>query len=269
MQQVPYKLIGSPDLKFTDIASAATVNLDAAVGNYGQITGTNAITAITLSEGKAVWVRFTGALTLTNGANLVLPGAVNLTTAAGDWALFIAIGAVVYCVDRRRADGTSVVAGLTTAGLIDASGAAAGQIKFPGTQNPSTNVNTLDDYSEGTFTPSVGGTATYTLQNGQYIKIGKVVYFQLQLAINVIGTGSTSEISGLPYSTGGLPSAATVSNYSGLALSVVSMTPLITVGAPPVVRFMSQTIASAAQAQNAVLGNASAVVVSGFYFAAN
>lgn len=36
-----------------------------------------------------------------------------------------------------------------------------GQIKFPSTQIPSADVNTLDDYAEGTWTPSLGGTATY------------------------------------------------------------------------------------------------------------
>lgn len=94
---LPYPMLTSPDAKFTDIASAATVNLDSAIGNYGQITGTTGITAITLSEGKAVWVRFTGALTITNSGTLVLPGTVNLTTAAGDWAHFVTVSGVVYC----------------------------------------------------------------------------------------------------------------------------------------------------------------------------
>ena len=82
-----------------DIASAATVNLDTATGNLVDVTGTVTITAITLSQGRERTVRFTGALTLTNGASLVLPGAANITTAAGDFAVFRGYASgVVRCV---------------------------------------------------------------------------------------------------------------------------------------------------------------------------
>jgi hypothetical protein len=81
-----------------DIASAATVNLETATGNVVDVTGTTTITAITLSQGHWRVVRFTGALTLTNGASLVLPGAANITTAAGDYALFVGYAASVVRV---------------------------------------------------------------------------------------------------------------------------------------------------------------------------
>lgn len=91
------------------IASAATVNLESATGNSIDITGTTTITAITLSEGHSRWVRFTGALTLTNGASLVLPGAANITTAAGDTAMFTGYASgVVRCQYYTRLNGTPV-----------------------------------------------------------------------------------------------------------------------------------------------------------------
>lgn len=82
-----------------DIASAATLNLETATGNVVDVTGTTTITAVTLSEGHQRLVRFTAALTLTHGASLILPGAGDITTAAGDYALFVgyALG-VVRCV---------------------------------------------------------------------------------------------------------------------------------------------------------------------------
>lgn len=106
--KVPYPLLDQPQLKFADIASAATVNLDAALGAYGQITGTTNITAVTLTEGKVAWVRFTGILTLTHGASLVLPSGANITTAAGDWAAFVKISTVVYCIYYSKASGKAV-----------------------------------------------------------------------------------------------------------------------------------------------------------------
>jgi hypothetical protein len=72
-------------------------------------------------------------------------------------------------------------------------------ITFPATQSASTDANTLDDYEEGTWTPSIGGTATYLGQTGFYRKIGSLVFVSGYLNINVIGTGSTSTISGLPF----------------------------------------------------------------------
>lgn len=72
-------------------------------------------------------------------------------------------------------------------------------IGFPATQVSSSDANTLDDYEEGTWTPSVGGNATYTKQVGTYTKIGRHVYFSCLLHINAIGTGSATTVSGLPF----------------------------------------------------------------------
>lgn len=101
-----------------DIASATTVDLDAATGDIADVTGTTSVTAITLADGVEKSVRFTGALTLTNGASLILPGAANITTAAGDVAVFRGYAAgVVRCVGYQRASGLPVVAPAATPGL--------------------------------------------------------------------------------------------------------------------------------------------------------
>jgi hypothetical protein len=66
-------------------------------------------------------------------------------------------------------------------------------------------------YEAGSWTPSIGGTATYTTQLGRYTKIGRIVHIEGRLVINSIGVGaSTSAIAGLPYAaaaaTGGVVS---------------------------------------------------------------
>lgn len=92
------------DTHGADIASATSINLDTATGDLVDITGTTTITTITLADGVEKTVRFTGALTLTHGASLVLPGAANITTAAGDFAVFRGYAAgVVRCVQYQRA----------------------------------------------------------------------------------------------------------------------------------------------------------------------
>lgn len=99
-----------------------------------------------------------------------------------------------------------------------------GQLKFPVTQNPSTDPNTLDDYEEGTWTPVVdAGTqgnlsVTYHSQGGQYIKVGRLVYIYLGLNFTPTYTTASGEliISGLPFPATN-ESALAVSYFSGKA----------------------------------------------------
>jgi hypothetical protein len=91
--------------------------------------------------------------------------------------------------------------------VLDISNAAGGQITFPATQNASAGANTLDDYEEGTFTPSIalgGGTSgiTYDNQTGTYTKIGNVVCYHLNILLTNKGssTGNLS-ITGLPFTS--------------------------------------------------------------------
>ena len=99
--------------KGADIASAATLNFDASAGSWADVTGTTTVTAVTLSEGRIFTTRFTGILTLTHGASLVLPNnATNITTAAGDWALWAGYaGGVVRCIAYQRFNGQALQGG--------------------------------------------------------------------------------------------------------------------------------------------------------------
>lgn len=98
------------DGKGADIASAGTINLDTATGKCVDVTGTTGITAVTLREGQQKLVRFTGILTLTNGASLILPTSANITTAAGDYAIFQGYATGVVRVMYFRFSGTAVAA---------------------------------------------------------------------------------------------------------------------------------------------------------------
>lgn len=93
-------------------------------------------------------------------------------------------------------------------GPVNLSHASAGQIKFPATQNPAADANTLDDYEEGTWEAAfVSGGGTVTINNsfktGAYVKIGKVVTVTGFFAVSAVSspTGSLS-ITGLPFTSG-------------------------------------------------------------------
>jgi hypothetical protein len=93
----------------------------------------------------------------------------------------------------------------TTIGVGGATPSASGTgITFPATQSASSNANTLDDYEEGTFTPTVfiGATevTSYHFQNGSYTRVGRIVHANCWVRVNNKGaaTGSVS-IRGLPF----------------------------------------------------------------------
>lgn len=75
-----------------DLASAATVDIGAQLTTVLNITGTTTITSFGTNYNGPRFLRFAGALTLTHGAALVLPGAANITTAAGDAAIVVPLG---------------------------------------------------------------------------------------------------------------------------------------------------------------------------------
>lgn len=124
MRQIQAEVRKYTRTKGSDIASASTVDLANATGDYIDITGTTTITSFgTVSAGMRFILQFDDALTLThNGTSLVLPGAANITTAAGDHAILESLGSGNWrCVAYSRASGLpfdaelSAIAGLTSA----------------------------------------------------------------------------------------------------------------------------------------------------------
>ena len=66
-----------------DISSASPLVIDTD-GNYFDVTGTTNFAAMTVEAGNFFMLQFDGALTITHGSGIEIPGAANLTTAAGD-----------------------------------------------------------------------------------------------------------------------------------------------------------------------------------------
>ena len=111
---------------------------------------------------------------------------------------------------------------LNTGNIVCLSGGATNAtgtgIAFPSSQDASSNANTLDDYEEGTFTPTIGGGSTFgttTYQftvntnseyGGTYTKIGNMVYCQITFGISAVSGGSGNVmIAGLPFTSTASP----------------------------------------------------------------
>ncbi|MBP9148715.1 MAG: hypothetical protein KBG00_08020 [Rhodoferax sp.] len=111
----------------SSMASASALDLSASMDAMVDVSGSTTITAISLRVGQTRTVRFTGALTIThNDFNLVLPGAANIVTVAGDVAVFRGFaGGVVRCTNysfyaaTAFPAGTSALPSITTRGDPD------------------------------------------------------------------------------------------------------------------------------------------------------
>lgn len=80
----------------------------------------------------------------------------------------------------------------------------------------------LDWYQEGTWTPIVGGSATYSMQVGIYTRVGRMVLVKCQVQINSIGSGSTGQISGLPFASSSI-FPGSVGYFSGSATNATAL----------------------------------------------
>ena len=133
--------------KGADLASGTTVT-PGTDGNYFDITGTTTITAIgSLQAGSVVIFHFDGILTLThNATSLILQGATNLTTAAGDVVAFISRDGTNWEECWRRL----AVAAADVSGPASATDNAIA--RFNGTAG-----KTIQDYTSGAPTISDDG----------------------------------------------------------------------------------------------------------------
>jgi hypothetical protein len=123
-------------------------------------------------------------------------------------------------------NGSAKLLGFDTAGCMDL---PSGQITFPATQNPSTGANVLDDYEEGTTSPtpaSSGGTLTSVSSALRYCKIGRLVTLHGRITVTTVGSGTGVITCALPFTAasttaggGGRENGVT---GKGLAISIAA-----------------------------------------------
>lgn len=125
----------------------------------------------------------------------------------------------------------------------------------------------LEDLSEGTWTPYVGGTATYITQSGRWLKTGNLVTAWFDLEINLIGTGAVNVISGLPFSSepSTIPFAGSVGYWANMNLSLVHMSCMVPSGVNAVYLYGTTAAAATLGGGLTLLKNSARVVGSVSY----
>ena len=198
--------------KGADIASATALTLGSD-GKSFDVTGTTTITSIdTVKIGFHVTLQFDDALILTHHAtNLILPGAANITTAAGDIAVFWEYATGDWqCVSYTKADGTATIINKTLAsGLLYNGSGDDGA-------GPSTTT-TLDsgEYHYTSWTLNSGQTIDVTEATGGWLIIRCTGTVTIIGTIDLDGKGSAGGVSQTSASTDGNTGTAGTGGATG------------------------------------------------------
>lgn len=154
-------------------------------------------------------------------------------------------------------------------------------ITFPATQSASSDANTLDDYEEGTFTvtytASSGsfGAITYTAQDGYYVKIGRVVFFNFTISTSAVTIGTASSelrISGFPFTVassnqaGNSTFAGRSSSFTGEEPFAMSLLASQTYGELYYKTSVDGNIINSAPNDLTTSGSGNTIVMNGFYY---
>lgn len=195
---------------------SVSFNGDLTTGVYSPSAGVVALSAVGVEIVRAAAASFQIAST----AMLSFTGSLTtgISTPGADILGFRVSGAEIARISAT---------GLLMTGLLTVSVG----IKFPATQAASTDVNNLDDYEEGTWTPTLKGDTSpfasgqaYSVQLGQYQKIGRKVKCWGQITLTTKGTlsGTFVGIFGFPFiaDNTNLNAIGTLVSSAGLASCV-------------------------------------------------
>ena len=182
--------------------------------------GTN--TPITVAQGG------TGAATLAGGGLVVgnVAGVVEVVAAGATTEILVGGGAATKPVwTTATGTGAPVRAGtpvFTTGIAVGGATAGTGGVAFPSTAVAVADINTLDDYEEGTWTPvfAFGGASanqTYGAAIGAYTKVGNLVTVSAYLVLIAKGdsTGNAT-ITGFPFASGNIGARRTAGVIGGI-----------------------------------------------------
>lgn len=168
-----------------DILNGLTDAIPGIYVNCIPLTGTGTIRNGIKVDNSAASGSYGLTLSSTNNAS----GAKIAATAGTGIDLTVTTGKALVATASSAAN-TNPAITATVAGSNPAIEVIGGGIKFPSTAVSSSNANTLDDYKEATWTPTVVGTSTgIAVGSASYTKIGRAINFTLNLTFTATGTG--------------------------------------------------------------------------------
>ncbi len=163
--------------KGADIASADPLVIGTD-GNFFDVTGTTGIASMTIAAHRKFTLQFDAAVTLTHGASLVLPGAADFTTEAGDVLEFQSTAAnTVICTGTALADGLSPASAAAYFHIQDQQAGDGGT-----TTGTTWTTRPLNTSVSNTITGASIATNVITLPAGTYKLVGYSCLYQCGLS---------------------------------------------------------------------------------------
>ncbi len=159
--------------------------------------------------------------------------------------------------------------GVGAVGMDDVSGVARATsgLLFNG---DTASANKLDDYEEGSWTPTLGGNATYSVADASYTKIGDVVTLRMRLIVSAIGTGSTTTISGAPFANCNVSRAGfPIVYFASIATNAIYLTGWIDHSVSAIKIAITSSSSSAITDTPAIFGNNTHIQFIGSYTLTN
>ena len=212
------------DAFFTGVCTATSFS-----GDGSNLTGISAGTALSGSTDNTV-TTVTGANAITGEANLKFDGGGTLTIVdtelaeasdnfsiniqSGNNDFYVKSGGTIFAAFKGSAKDLQ----LTSGNLVI--GTSGKGIDFSADGNASgSSSEVLDDYEEGTFTPTMANSVTLHSGNDllSYVKVGHLVHVTGVLRINSDNSNSVFSITNMPFAT------VNASDQAGNAIGAVSL----------------------------------------------
>jgi len=180
---------GVSTLASVGVTGAATVGTT--LGVTGALTGQSTASFLT-GTGLPLYIRNSGTSFTQVGDNVTIGAGTAFIVGSSDATLrFLCGGAEA---GRFNSTGNLVLKGGTT-------GANGVGVTFPATQVASSDANCLDDYEEGTWTPTDGSGAglVFSIGSCRYTKVGRLVTVQGSVTYPATASGANAIWGGFPF----------------------------------------------------------------------
>jgi hypothetical protein len=208
-------------------------------------------------------IRFEGS----NGTNFVEAARIRCEIDGGTPGAASMPGRLVFSTTADGAAGPTERLRITSDAYVRLASGTGG-IQFNG---DTAAANALDDYEEGTFTPTIegtttAGTATYTRQAGVYTKVGRQVFYAIDV-IYASGTGTGNlKIAGLPFTSGSITMIKTGAIYADNIALTAGNYPVVSLSLSSTVLLIQQAPTGGGAASSVPYDAAGQIIITGHYF---
>ena len=215
---VPLGAVGTPSITFTGdlntgIYSPGADQVAISTGGTSRLAVSTTAVSSTLAVDVPLGAVGTPSITFTGDLNT------GIWSPTADTIAFSEGGAEAMRIDSSSRLLVGTISANANGGILQLSGG----ITFPATAVAASDPNTLDDYEEGTWTPTdaSGASLSLTVASAAYTRIGRLVTCQAEFTYPTTTNVSAAIIGGLPFTASALGGG--FSMYTTIAIGSIAL----------------------------------------------